>query len=175
MTLTELITRLEEEYDLRITPRQVRFLISEGFCPPPTGGRKFARYGKEHLRAVTRYYDLRDLGFPPAAIKRFNRATPGVPFPIGEQEGITVVIAKERMGSGEPVEPLLEEVRALFARILGPAGNRDESGRPRPNPAGTGPGGASPAETPIPGAPRADSPREPTPAATAADDEGDET
>jgi len=50
------------------TPRQIRFLISEGFMPPPTGGRARAQYGAEHVEAARRYRWLRER-FSPAQIK----------------------------------------------------------------------------------------------------------
>ena len=179
MTLLELVAHLREEYDLRITPRQVRFLVAEEFCPSPTGGRKFARYGEEHLAAIVRYYRLRDLGFTPAAIRSLYLSGAGFPFPLGKGikgiKGITVVIEKELLGSGKPVEPLVEAARALFVRVFGSADGREVSGRTRPKPSGTQPKGASPAETSIPGAPGADSHHNPAPAAAAAADEGDDT
>jgi ATP-dependent helicase HepA len=49
--------------------RQIRYLIAEGFMLPPRGGRSNADYGDDHVAAVRRYAQLRDLGFPPAAIK----------------------------------------------------------------------------------------------------------
>ena len=52
-----------------IPERQVRYLIAEGFMPPPRGGRSNAEYGDDHVAAIRRYTRLRELGFPPAAIK----------------------------------------------------------------------------------------------------------
>ena len=49
MLLKELIERTG------VPERQVRYLISEGFVPPPTGGRAKADYGQDHVAAVTRY------------------------------------------------------------------------------------------------------------------------
>lgn len=118
MTLAALITRLEEEYGLRITPRQVRFLISNKLCPPPGGGRKFAEYGEEHLAALREYRKLRDLGFPPAAVRRLRQAKAGAPLPISD--GVTLVVAPGRMASGEPVEPLVERVREVLTEALAP-------------------------------------------------------
>lgn len=37
---------------LQIQPRTVRFYISKGLLPPPSGGPKFARYGVEHLKRL---------------------------------------------------------------------------------------------------------------------------
>ena len=48
-----------------LTPRQIRYLIAEGFMPPPTGGRTYAEYGDEHTTAIRRYVRLKELGFPP--------------------------------------------------------------------------------------------------------------
>lgn len=119
MTLAELITRLQEESDLRFTPRQVRFLISNKLCPPAGGGRKFAEYGEEHLKVLREYGRLRDMGFPPAAIRQLRKAKAGVPRPI--VDGISLVIERKRLASGEPVEPLVEKVREVLTEALAPS------------------------------------------------------
>lgn len=80
-----------------IAARQLRYLIAEGFVPPPTGGRTYASYGDDHVSAVRRYERLRSLGFPPAAIKLLLGAREGVPVPIAP--GITLVIEPELIGS----------------------------------------------------------------------------
>ena len=99
-----------------ITERQVRYLISEGFLAPPRGGRAQADYGEDHVRAVRRYLRLRDLGFPPAAIRLLLGSREGVPLPIAD--GITLVVATDRLGSGEPVEPLLAAARIMLTKAL---------------------------------------------------------
>ena len=120
MTLTELIARLQQESGLQVTPRQVRFLISKKLCPPPGGGRKFAEYGEPHLAALRQYRRLRDLKFPPDAIRRLRQAKAGTPLPIAD--GITLVVEPERLASGEPVEPLVERVREVLTEALAPSG-----------------------------------------------------
>jgi len=49
-----------------VAERQVRYLIAEGFIPPPRGGRANAITAKITSRRIDRYARLRDLGFPPA-------------------------------------------------------------------------------------------------------------
>ena len=83
-----------------VAERQVRFLIAEGFVPPPGGGRANADYGDDHVAAIGRYTRLHDLGFPPAAIRILLQAEEGVPFPIAP--GITLVVAPGMLGSGLP-------------------------------------------------------------------------
>lgn len=126
MTLRELAA------EVGATPRHIRFLIAEGLCPPPDGGRKFAAYGEAHLEAIRRHQKLRELGFPPAAIRRLLQAKSGIPHPIAD--GITLMVAPERMGTGDPVEPLVERVREELEQALRPAA--DSSPAPSPNPAG---------------------------------------
>jgi MerR family transcriptional regulator, copper efflux regulator len=75
-----------------VAERQVRYLIAEGFIPPPRGGRAHADYGEDHVAAIDRYARLRDLGFPPAAIKLLLQAREGAPFPVAP--GITLVDPK---------------------------------------------------------------------------------
>lgn len=99
-----------------IPERQVRYLISEGLLAPPRGGRANADYGDDHLEAIARYRRLRELGFPPAAIKLLLQAREGAPFPIAP--GVTLVVSPDLMGTGQPVEPLVEGVQRLLTDLL---------------------------------------------------------
>lgn len=99
-----------------ITERQVRYLISEGFMPPPDGGRANATYGEKHLNAIRRYSRLRDLGFPPAAIKLMLEAKEGIPFPV--TPGITLIVAPELLQSGADPSPILSKIQSLLTDIL---------------------------------------------------------
>jgi hypothetical protein len=97
--------------------RQIRFLIAEGFVPPPRGGRSNADYGDDHVEAVIRYARLKDLGFPPAAIRLLLGATAGIPFPISR--GITLVVDTSQLASGADVEPIVTRAREVLSGILG--------------------------------------------------------
>ncbi len=99
-----------------LTPRQIRYLIAEGFMPPPAGGRTYADYGEEHTTAIRRYTRLKELGFPPAAIRVLLKAREGVPFPVAD--GITLVVAPDLHASGMEVEPLVERLDDLLRKIL---------------------------------------------------------
>lgn len=99
-----------------IAERQVRYLISEGFIPSPRGGRANADYGEDHVAAIHRYMRLRDLGFPPSAIKLLLQAREGAPFVVAP--GVTLVIDPNLFASGQPIQPLLAEVKRLLTDIL---------------------------------------------------------
>lgn len=99
-----------------IPERQVRYLIAEGFVPPPRGGRATADYGEDHVAAIRRYARLRDLGFPPAAIKLLLQAKEGVPFVVAP--GVTLVIDPNLIGSGTDAGPLVERIKDLLADLL---------------------------------------------------------
>ena len=99
-----------------IPERQVRYLIAEGFMPPPAGGRSNADYGHEHVNAIRRYTRLRELGFPPAAIKVLLDAREGAPFPVAP--GITLVIDPILLGSGREVGPLLNRITKILGDLL---------------------------------------------------------
>ena len=73
--------------------------------PPPTGGRAHADYAEEHTAAIGRYVRLKELGFPPAAIRVLLQAREGVPFPVAD--GITLVVAPDLHASGMEAEPLV--------------------------------------------------------------------
>lgn len=124
MTLRELAA------EAGVTPRHIRFLIAEDLCPPPAGGRRFAEYGEEHLTAIRHHQYLQKLGFPLAAIKRLRQAKRGFPFPVAD--GITLLVAPERIGAGDPVEPIVERVREELEQVLG------TGSKPSPDPAPTG-------------------------------------
>jgi DNA-binding transcriptional MerR regulator len=100
----------------RVTERQVRYLIAEGFIPAPRGGRATADYGEDHVAAIRRYNRLRELGFPPAAIKLLLQAREGAPFPVAP--GVTLVIDPNLLGSGTPPTPLVERIAKLLTQVL---------------------------------------------------------
>lgn len=113
-----------------VAERQVRYLIAEGFIPAPHGGRANADYGDEHVKAIGRYSRLRDLGFPPAAIKLLLEAHEGVPFPVAP--GVTIVVDPDVLGSGADVGPLIERIVTVLSDLmrkrtyeLDHAGNQD--------------------------------------------------
>jgi MerR family transcriptional regulator, copper efflux regulator len=99
-----------------VAERQIRYLIAEGFIPPPRGGRANADYGEDHVAAIDRYARLRDLGFPPAAIKLLLQAREGVPFPVAP--GITLVVDPKLLASGTAVQPIIESIQNLLADLF---------------------------------------------------------
>ena len=99
-----------------VAPRQIRYLIAEGFVPAPDGGRARASYGPEHLAAIRRYSRLKGLGFPPAAVRLLLQTREGVPFPLAP--GITLVVSPDLVASGAPAAPLIERLRSLLPDIL---------------------------------------------------------
>jgi MerR family transcriptional regulator, copper efflux regulator len=107
--------------------RQIRYLIAEGFIPPPRGGRSNADYTEDHLAAIIRYTRLRDLGFPPAAIKLLLQSREGAPFTVAP--GLTLVIDPKLLGSGAPLEPLIERIRKLLTDLLEEPAHADRSAR----------------------------------------------
>ena len=96
--------------------RQIRYLIAEGFVPAPRGGRANADYGEDHVAAVERYTRLRDLGFPPAAIKLLLEAKQGAPFPV--VPGVTLVVDPGLVASGDDVEPLVQRLRQILNSVF---------------------------------------------------------
>lgn len=105
--------------------RQVRYLIAEGFIPPPRGGRANAEYGDDHVQAIIRYAKLRDLGFPPAAIRLLMEATAGIPFPISK--GVTLVVDTSLLASNADVEPIVARAREILSDIFS---SRESKGLP---------------------------------------------
>lgn len=107
-----------------LAERQVRYLIAEGFIPPPRGGRANADYSDDHVAAITRYVRLRDLGFPPAAIKLLLQTNEGAPFPV--VPGLTLVIDPKLLGSGTAVDPIIDSIRRLLTDLLEEPAHADD-------------------------------------------------
>lgn len=107
-----------------LAERQVRFLVAQGFIPPPRGGRANADYGDDHVSAILRYTRLKELGFPPAAIRLLLDAKEGVPVTI--EPGITLVIATEQLGESRDVSSLEKSVSSALQKIFNPP----EQGQP---------------------------------------------
>ena len=118
MRLRELIDRTG------VAERQIRYLISEAFIPGPSGGRANADYDEAHVAGIRRYMRLRELGFPPAAIKLLLEAREGTPFPI--VPGITLLVSPDMMASGAPVEPVMRQIETLLTTILKEADHDDD-------------------------------------------------
>ena len=106
--------------------RQIRYLISEGFVPPPSGGRANADYAETHVEAIVRFNRLKELGFPPAAIRILLHATAGIPFPISR--GVTLVVDTSQLATGTDVEPMVAKAREVLSRIINNHGRKGSSG-----------------------------------------------
>jgi MerR family transcriptional regulator, copper efflux regulator len=96
--------------------RQIRYLIAEGFVPGPRGGRSNADYGEDHAAAIRRYTRLRDVGFPPAAIKLLLEGGQGAPFTVAP--GITLLVDPGLLGSGADAAPLAARIATLLTDLL---------------------------------------------------------
>lgn len=107
-----------------LAERQIRYLIAEGFIPSPRGGRANADYSEDHVAAIARYTRLRDLGFPPAAIKLLLQTREGAPFPV--VPGITLVVDPKLLGSGAAVDPVIDRIRRLLIELLEESAHADD-------------------------------------------------
>lgn len=90
MNITELAEVVGE------TPRQIRYLIAEGFIPNPDGSRARPEYRENHVAAIRRYQGLR-LDYKPAQIRILLEAQ--ALTLNGERillaPGVTLVVARE--------------------------------------------------------------------------------
>lgn len=98
------------------TQRQIRYLIAEGFLPAPSGGRAKASYGDAHVAGIERYAILRDLGFPPTAIRLLLDAREGAPFPVAP--GVTLVVDPDLIGTRRDTTPIRAELDRLLQEIF---------------------------------------------------------
>ncbi|MCY4170740.1 MAG: helix-turn-helix domain-containing protein [Bacteroidetes bacterium] len=98
------------------TARQVRYLIAEGFVPPPTGGRANAEYGETHISAIKRYQDLRAAGFSPASIRVLYETHSGVPIEI--VQGVSLIINPNLIPDHVSVDELQKHIRSAVTHIF---------------------------------------------------------
>ncbi|MEJ1157359.1 helix-turn-helix domain-containing protein [Prosthecomicrobium sp. N25] len=99
-----------------VVERQIRYMIAEGFVPPPRGGRAKADYGEDHVAAIRRYTDLRAKGLPPAAIKVLLEEGTAVPFPVAP--GLTLMVEPRLIGSGADIEPLVARLAEVVRTVM---------------------------------------------------------
>lgn len=96
--------------------RQIRYMIAEGFVPPPRGGRAHADYGEDHVAAIRRYDALRKRGLPPQAIRVILEAGTAVPFPVCP--GITLHVDPQLLGVRMDAEAVLDRIRDLVGGLF---------------------------------------------------------
>lgn len=96
--------------------RQIRYMIAEGFVPPPTGGRTYADYGEDHVTAVRRYNVLRQQGLPPQAIRVLLASGVTAPFPVAP--GIVLHVDPQLIGVSMDADAVADRVRQMLKDIL---------------------------------------------------------
>jgi len=99
------------------TPRQVRFLIAEGFMPPPTGGRSRAQYGHEHVEAVRRYRWLREQYSPQQIKLLMTTQGPNLRLPVAP--GVELLLDLSLTGPNLNPAGIADRVQRLLADLPG--------------------------------------------------------
>jgi MerR HTH family regulatory protein len=88
-----------------VAERQVRYLISEDFVPPPRDGRANADYGDDHVEAISRYTRLRDLGFPPPRQSSFSCKPGRVRVPLSRLHPASPSSLTPMSSAMAPIQP----------------------------------------------------------------------
>lgn len=96
--------------------RQIRYMIAEGFVPPPRGGRAHADYGDDHVDAIRNYAALRARGFSPQAIKALLAGEVTVPFPVGP--GLTLHVDPRVIGVTMDADALVDRIRQAIGEFM---------------------------------------------------------
>jgi len=96
--------------------RQIRYMIAEGFVPPPRGGRAHADYGGDHVAAISRYNALRQRGLPPQAIKVLLASGTTAPFPVAP--GISLHVDPQLLGVRMDVDALVDRIRRVLSDVF---------------------------------------------------------
>ncbi|MBV9251466.1 MAG: MerR family transcriptional regulator [Acetobacteraceae bacterium] len=101
-----------------VTPRFVRFLISEGIINPPSGGRAHADYGEAHLRGILTYLRLRGLGFSLTQVREIFRSGSGETVPIEIAPGLSLHVDLKRLNRTLSPAEAAERVSRVLAELL---------------------------------------------------------
>ncbi len=115
MTMNELIAAAG---DGQVTARFVRFLVSEGVIPPPTGGRAHAAYDERHLHGVVNYGRLRKLGFSPAQVKSILRSKQGETVPLALAPGLSLHVDLAALDTGIDPAAVAQRVEETLSKLL---------------------------------------------------------
>lgn len=114
-----------------VAERQIRYLIAEGFVPPPTGGRAHADYGGDHVAAIERYGAFKRTGLPPAAIKVLLTDGGSVPFPVAP--GVKLLVEPAALGQQRDVAALEDRIRAVLRELFQEKPDAPHAPRRRPD------------------------------------------
>jgi DNA-binding transcriptional MerR regulator len=114
----KLIELIEAAGGASVTPRFVRFLISEGVIGPPSGGRAHASYDAEHLRGIVHYVRLRDLGFSLTQIREILKAERGETVPVELVPGVVLHIDLARLDRTTSAAAVAERTHRVLAELL---------------------------------------------------------
>jgi hypothetical protein len=96
--------------------RLIRFLIGQEVIPGPTGGRRFASYGDDHLRALAIYRAAKTEGIESLDVIKARIDAGKLPSIHLVTEGIELRIEE---GSVPDIDLFLEMVRKLASEIQG--------------------------------------------------------
>jgi DNA-binding transcriptional MerR regulator len=99
------------------TPRGIRFLISEGFIPPPVGHGRWAKYHEAHVSAITHYEARRREGLSPSQIKAIMMVKPTYDRSCVLLPGIILSVDSNTRLDPSMVEPAIELARRHLNNI----------------------------------------------------------
>ncbi|MCV9964412.1 hypothetical protein OIU34_21215 [Pararhizobium sp. BT-229] len=94
--------------------RLIRFLIGEELVPGPTGGRRFASYGDDHLRALAIYRSSKEEGVDSLEVIKARIEAGALSSAYAIAEGIEIRIED---GSVPDVGAFVELVRKLASEL----------------------------------------------------------
>jgi DNA-binding transcriptional MerR regulator len=116
-----------------VTPRTVRYYISEGLLDRPEGEKRGAHYVQRHLEQLLRVRRWSEAGLSLERIRELRRGAPEDPPPrtvapgtvevwsrVTLADGLELHVEPGRAGlSPEQVRALVREVQAAFRRVRG--------------------------------------------------------
>ncbi|MXP66151.1 hypothetical protein E0493_22750 [Roseomonas sp. M0104] len=117
MKLPDLIARVAgqlEHAPERVTPRFVRFLISQGVIDGPGGSRAQPAYSEAQAQGILDYLRLRDLGVPLEEARAILRGAPAGRFKAALGPGLLLIVDPASLGpSPDPQAAAAQLIQTL--------------------------------------------------------------
>lgn len=114
---------IDELVNLSGVPRRnIRYLISEGVVPEPSGQKRWARYGPDHIHALQVYSTLKKNGVSSLDIikDKIERADENTPtLVIDHIDGVRIQIDQsviDKMGSENLINKITKEIKSEIAK-----------------------------------------------------------
>ena len=122
-SMNDFVMRINQEcssfIDKPITPRVVRYLISEHILDKPLGTTSSARYDEHHCKQIHDYYKMKNNGLTVKQISNISRHAEGDISSFELTNGLTLLVDKHLYPEKIDTEQAIEMLKSVISIIKG--------------------------------------------------------